>query len=790
MDNLKNSEKRKSSFIISKSGKSHCTVAVGVNATDAEMHSAKELIKYVEKISGCIMPLLYENDGRINEFDYKVLIGTGETSGLIKSFIDNGNFILSDEKPGLDGFAVKTIGNCLVLGGSNKRGTIYSVYHLLETYMKVGFFWDGDSIHKNCDIILPEIDLFERPAFRYRYSKSASECNAEYNYTHWWEFDEWKNEIDWMMKNKINVFVMNSGKPYVLKLVFEELGLPHDPIIEEDKIRMIITKEIFEYCNMLGIETVNSLPPIEVSHEILKKHPELDYYSAKWSDTSEDSPEGPPVYLFPWDALGKKILAEYTRIWRQTYGTTNMFVGTTPCESEVFLDDRQKIGEIFSSAPKHQYEALKSGYEDATIIFDGWIMRYSPQHVWDIDGVLKDFIDNMPEEKSILLDLWPEWRLGGPLINEKKFKYIKNRKFILTFLNEFGGNDYLHGCYKTMIDAVKNLTVNEYAKNCVGVGNSTEVMYFNVNYYDLMFRLAWNPNTITRDEFIYAQAERRYGPELLDDTKDAFKLLIDAVHSGQVTSEAYYQRRILLHSYGYRSMPRARSRESICRLEKYFTKAIPFPEAGRKSQFLQQDVYDAMRQYITELTNLHIYAMHDAYLVKNITEFDKHAEILSFLMDQLEALTKTNKRWHVDDMAAKLAGHTADDAKYYHIKTKAEISKFIRDKGLTFAVFCPEGLLDYPGKDCYELIKNYYRPRVDAFIDFIREVINDVEEPNIEREEINLKKIYRPIEIKWVEEGYPESDIVDNPEPIWKVAEAVYIAIKSCPGIKEYEEYK
>jgi hypothetical protein len=182
--------------------------------------------------------------------------------------------------------------------------------------------------------------------------------------------------------------------------------------------------------------------------------------------------------------------------------------------------------------------------------------------------------------------------------------------------------------------------------------------------------------------------------------------------------------------------------------------------------------------------------MHDAYHVKSIEEFEKHAGILAFLMDELESLTKTNRRWHVDEMASKLKGHNADDPRYYSLKTKEEISRFIRDKGLTFAVFCPDGLLDYPGKDCYELIKYYYRPRVDAFISHISKVLNDVEEPIISREEEKLKEIYRPIEIKWVEEGYPESDMVENPGPIWEATEAVYSAIKAYPGIKEYEEFE
>lgn len=264
---------------------------------------------------------------------------------------------------------------------------------------------------------------------------------------------------------------------------------------------------------------------------------------------------------------------------------------------------------LHSDTPKEQYEALRAGDPDAKISFDGWIMRYDAPHVWDMEGTFKGFVDNMDKDKAFFIDLWPEWKLGGPLYKETKYEYIENRKFFVAFLNEFGGNDYLHGCYDTAISEIKELKTNEKARNCAGIGNATEVMYFNVNYYDLMFRLGWDPVRIKKDEFVDEQVLRRYGPELFEQTHEAYSLFINAVHTGQITAEAYYQRRPLLHSYGYRSMPRSCSRKVIRRLTEYFEKALPVPELGKQNVYLQNDMYDAMRQYITELTNLHFYGI-------------------------------------------------------------------------------------------------------------------------------------------------------------------------------------
>lgn len=770
-------------FAVVKQGKPQAAIAIGANASAAERHAAEELAKYIGEISGASLPIAVEGT-QSPGLPNMILIGTGISNAHIRRLIDVDELDLSGRRPGCDGFVVKTVGNCLVLGGSRDRGTIYAVYHLLETYLNVGFFWDGDSVHKTDTIVLPQIDLAEKPAFEYRYSKSASECSSTYNFTIWWEFDEWKNEIDWLMKNKANLVEVKAGEAYVKKLTYQKMGVPVEPVNEDDIRRMKIVKRIYDYCKTVDIDVVNLLHPTEVPRNFVNVYPHAEYFKAKWEAvTSEDSPEGPMPNLYPWDPIYRELVKTYIQTWKETYGPIRMHVGGMPAEAAISAD-KDVIRRIYAGAPKDLYGALKTADPEGKIAFDGWIMRYDAAKAWDMEGAFREFVDNMDPENACFIDLWPEWRIGIPLYKEKKYQLIKNRKFILAFLNEFGGNDYLHGCYDTAIREVQALTTDPDAENCAGIGNATEVMYYNVNYYDLMFHLGWNPAAIGKEEFINDQVRRRYGPELYDLTVDAFRLFIDAVHTGQITSEAYYQRRVLLHPYGYRSMPRSYSRKAYKKLELYFAKALPVPQAGRRNLFLLNDIYDALRQYITELTNIHIYCIHDAYTVKSPELFELHARALLFLMEQLEHLTGSNEKWHIEKTVQSLKGHQCDEPKYYHMKSAEAIGRFIRDNGTTFAVYCPDSLLDYPGKDYYELIKYYYRPRVEIFVKYIREVLDTMDEPSTSGVEEQLKKLYRPIEVKWVEEGYPQSDPADSPDPLWKAVELVYQNISSNPDVR------
>ncbi len=68
-----------------------------------------------------------------------------------------------------DGVLIKTVGEDVVLRGSNERGQLYSVYVLLEKFMGVRFLaGDCTIVPKNRRLTLPEIDYAYAPPFMYR----------------------------------------------------------------------------------------------------------------------------------------------------------------------------------------------------------------------------------------------------------------------------------------------------------------------------------------------------------------------------------------------------------------------------------------------------------------------------------------------------------------------------------------------------------------------------------------------------------------------------------------------
>jgi hypothetical protein len=73
------------------------------------------------------------------------------------------------ERPGPDGFALRTSGNRLMINGDGPRGTLYGVYSLLEDKLGVRWFTpDAEYVPRLDRVVLPELSETHTPSFEYR----------------------------------------------------------------------------------------------------------------------------------------------------------------------------------------------------------------------------------------------------------------------------------------------------------------------------------------------------------------------------------------------------------------------------------------------------------------------------------------------------------------------------------------------------------------------------------------------------------------------------------------------
>ena len=140
-------------------GGSDYRIVLATNATPTERYAAEELSSYLDKISGARLPVLTE---AAPTAAHEILIGD---STRVREL----NLGLDFKKMGADGFALRTVGEKLVIAGGRPRGTLYGVYALLEEKLGVRWFApELEVVPGTNSIPLPSLDELQTPSLEYR----------------------------------------------------------------------------------------------------------------------------------------------------------------------------------------------------------------------------------------------------------------------------------------------------------------------------------------------------------------------------------------------------------------------------------------------------------------------------------------------------------------------------------------------------------------------------------------------------------------------------------------------
>lgn len=133
-------------------------VVLPVDPTEVETNAAKELVDYVEKMTGKVIPVV--NEGSAVEAGIYV----GDTE-----FAKTNNVTYPSTEYG-EGWAIKVVDGNLVLCGESVRGTLYAVYHLLEDALGVHWWTYTEEYVPSVEaaLVWNEYNDSGAPAFKYR----------------------------------------------------------------------------------------------------------------------------------------------------------------------------------------------------------------------------------------------------------------------------------------------------------------------------------------------------------------------------------------------------------------------------------------------------------------------------------------------------------------------------------------------------------------------------------------------------------------------------------------------
>jgi len=159
-------------------GQSEYRVVVAADAAPSVRHAAAELQTYLNRMTGANLPIVTDDEAPT---EHEIIVGRNRRLDPIAPAIHFD--ALGDE-----GYVIRTVGPTLVIAGSDKRGTLYGVYGLLEDHFGCRWFAPGvESIPKRDRLELAPLDEQKVPVLEYR-EPFTFDC-----------FDP-----DWFARNRVN----------------------------------------------------------------------------------------------------------------------------------------------------------------------------------------------------------------------------------------------------------------------------------------------------------------------------------------------------------------------------------------------------------------------------------------------------------------------------------------------------------------------------------------------------------------------------------------------------------
>lgn len=159
------------------SGKSEYRIVIPAAATAHEQHAGEVLAKYLQEISGVLLPI--QDD--VQEAQAKeICIGNTNRSEATEQFSE-------------DSFLIRSSGEKLFMRGTGK-GSLYAVYHWLENYLGCRKYSASVKfIPKKKDIILKPVNDLQKPQLKFRQVYYPDQYDEEYRDWHKLQLleDEW-----------------------------------------------------------------------------------------------------------------------------------------------------------------------------------------------------------------------------------------------------------------------------------------------------------------------------------------------------------------------------------------------------------------------------------------------------------------------------------------------------------------------------------------------------------------------------------------------------------------------
>lgn len=416
----------------------------------------------------------------------------------------------------------------LFLLNARPRSLFYAVYRFFELRADCAWFWDGDRIPKGPAPDIGGLDVTESPRFdwrglRYFAHRSLHRFQAEH-----WTLDDWKHEVDWMLKRRLNFFMLRIGQDDFFQKAFPDI-VPYDDenwnplggtansgyndrsLMWPLKTRAAIRKALMDYAH--DRDLVHCADTGTMTHWY-SRTPQSFIEKAKPAFMGGDNRRGTGGYMsdpssLVWNIEDEKWLDAYWKITQadvDNYSGADMFHTIGLAERAYYGDDDEKNLRLKLATYRSIIRKLREHYPNAPLLVGTWdfreYWRWTPERVRSFvqtldpsNTIILDYIADLPEAQR---NSFTQWGIVG------KFPYM------FGIFHAYEAHNDMRGNYPQIYDRFPIAAADPM---CKGVFMWAENSHQDTLMLDYFGAIGWDPSQYRLETFLPDFCRRRYGAE-------------------------------------------------------------------------------------------------------------------------------------------------------------------------------------------------------------------------------------------------------------------------------------
>ena len=427
---------------------------------------------------------------------------------------------------GYDAFSIRSDAQGAVVTGGNARSVLYAVYDLLEKRGGCRWFWDGDVVPRIAELDLSNLCVDTKSRFRYRATRYFAHRGLSRFRAQQWGPEEWRREIDYLAKIRVNVFMLRMGWHDLFQKAFPDVCDYPDPSVNLPgtgtgydnhtlhwslQFRGLLRKMIQDYGFARGMEQPEDFGTMTHWYTPTPKD-FLDRMKPAFLPNSVAWYSDPSSLV--WDIRDPKWMDMYWRLTEASirhYGRSDilhtMGLSERKCSTNAAENLRLKI-----EVTKRLIDDAQRRHPESQIILGGWDFHFTwePEECRQLFAALKGYKNLILWDYSV-----DEAREGGVVNRRLDASKPSNWDVIGKFPYTFGVFQHATSCNDIRADYPRIQAEWEKCKDdpfCQGYIWWPETEHVDALWYEYFSKNLWNPRY--RVEDLYAGFCRdRYGEE-------------------------------------------------------------------------------------------------------------------------------------------------------------------------------------------------------------------------------------------------------------------------------------